>query len=65
MEPWARGTVWDCADPTRCIPVRRSTRDTLAEGRRQIDRAAFRAAAAQLEWEDEDIVAQVGEGGVE
>eukprot|EP00965_Chrysotila_dentata_P086885 2867537-Pleurochrysis_carterae.AAC.1 len=65
MAPWARGTVWDCADPARCVPVQRSTRDTPFEGRRQIDRAAFRAAAVQLRWGDEDIVAQVGEGGVE
>eukprot|EP00965_Chrysotila_dentata_P165338 5459605-Pleurochrysis_carterae.AAC.1 len=65
MAPWARGVVWDCADPDDCTPVRRSTRDTTFEGPRQIDRAALRAAAAQLNWEDEDIVSQVGEGGVE
>eukprot|EP00965_Chrysotila_dentata_P158826 5246615-Pleurochrysis_carterae.AAC.1 len=65
MAPWARGVVWDCADPARCVPVQRSSRETAFAGRRQINRAAFRAAAEQLAWEDDDIVALVGEGGVE
>eukprot|EP00965_Chrysotila_dentata_P072550 2397390-Pleurochrysis_carterae.AAC.1 len=65
MAPWARGVVWDCADPGNCVPVQRSTRATTFEGPRQIDRAALRTAAAQLGWEDADIVAQVGEEGVE
>eukprot|EP00965_Chrysotila_dentata_P132240 4372916-Pleurochrysis_carterae.AAC.1 len=65
MAPWARGVVWDCADPHDCAPVQRLTRATIFEGPRQIDRAALRAVAAQLGWEDEDIVEQVGEGGVE
>eukprot|EP00965_Chrysotila_dentata_P015757 521512-Pleurochrysis_carterae.AAC.1 len=65
MAPWAHGVVWDCTDPTRCTPVHRSTRDTEFEGPRQIDRAAIRAAVGQLQWEDTDIVEQVGEGGVE
>eukprot|EP00965_Chrysotila_dentata_P031046 1034001-Pleurochrysis_carterae.AAC.1 len=63
MAPWARGIVWDCANPRRCEPVRRSTRQTSFAGRRQLDRAALRAAAAALRWHDKDIVAQVGEGG--
>ena len=65
MQPWARGIVWDTRDPARCVPVRRSTRDTLHPGRRQADRAAVRAAARELDWHDDDIVAQAGEGGVE
>eukprot|EP00965_Chrysotila_dentata_P112632 3722185-Pleurochrysis_carterae.AAC.1 len=65
MAPWARGVVWDCADPRRCEPVQRSTRRTTFAGGRQLDRAALRAAAAALRWHDDDIVAQAGEGGVE
>eukprot|EP00965_Chrysotila_dentata_P076783 2534995-Pleurochrysis_carterae.AAC.1 len=65
MAPWARGTTWDCADPTRCVPVERSTRHTQFEGVRQLDRAALRAAAATMRWADADIVALAGEGGVE
>eukprot|EP00965_Chrysotila_dentata_P169262 5589922-Pleurochrysis_carterae.AAC.1 len=63
MPAWARGTVWDCADPEDCQPVRRSTRDTVFGGQRQLDRAALRYAARQLDWPDHDIVAQAGEGG--
>ena len=65
MQPWARGTIWDCADPSDCAEVVRSTRDTVFAGSKQINRAAFREAAAQLGWHDEDIVSQVGEGGIE
>ena len=65
LQPWARGVVWDCTDPTDCRRVRPSTRDTIFPGRRQVDRAALRAAAKALAWHDADIVNQVGEGGVE
>ena len=65
MQPWARGVVWDCADPADCRPVARSTRDTVFRGERQLDRAALRRIAAELDWHDDDIVAQCGEGGVE
>ena len=65
MPAWARGCVWDCSNPNDCRPVEWSTRDTVFAGRKQIDRAAFRAAAESLDWHDRDIVQQVGEGGVE
>eukprot|EP00965_Chrysotila_dentata_P069497 2295829-Pleurochrysis_carterae.AAC.1 len=65
MEEWAQGVVWDCTDPDKCVPVQRSSRDTQFPGRRQVDRAALRAAAAELQWADEDIVGQAGEGGME
>ena len=65
MPEWARGVVWDTSDPGDCRPVRRSTRDTIFPGAKQIDRAALRAAAAAMEWHDDDIIAQVGEGGIE
>eukprot|EP00965_Chrysotila_dentata_P121354 4012245-Pleurochrysis_carterae.AAC.1 len=65
MPEWARGTVWDCSDPTDCRPVQRSSRSTKFAGERQLDRAALRRAAEVLDWQDHDIVAQAGEGGVE
>ena len=65
MEPWARGIVWDCADPRACRPVQRSTRYTPHPGARQLDRAAVRRIADELRWHDDDIVRQIGEGGVE
>ena len=64
MQPWARGTVWDCADPAACTPVERSTRKTPVPGR-CINRAALRRIARILGWHDTDIVDQAGEGGVE
>ena len=67
MPTFARFVVWDCTDPADCRPVARSDRDTVFPGARQVDRAALRAAAAELGWEqvDADIVSQIGEGGVE
>eukprot|EP00965_Chrysotila_dentata_P075288 2486405-Pleurochrysis_carterae.AAC.1 len=64
MEEWARGVVWDCTDPDKCIPVQRSSRDTRFPGRRQVDSAVLRAAAAELRWDDEDIVGQAGGEGM-
>eukprot|EP00965_Chrysotila_dentata_P190914 6174196-Pleurochrysis_carterae.AAC.1 len=63
MPRWARGIVWDCADPTDCHPVRRSDRTTRFAGARQLDREALRVAAETLAWGDRDIVSQAGEGG--
>ena len=65
MQPWARGIIWDTRDPAHCVPAQRSTRDTTFAGVRQVDRAALRALAELLDWHDDDIVRQVGEGGVE
>ena len=67
LEPWARLVVWDCRDPTACVPVRRSTRDTAFPGARQIDRAALREVAELLGWADVDldILDQICEGGLE
>ena len=64
---WARGIIWDCADPHNCVPVTRSDRHTSFPGKRQVDRAAVRRIADELGWGevDADIIAQVGEGGVE
>jgi hypothetical protein len=71
LQPWARGIIWDCRDPTQCHPVQRSTRHTSfppkpgGEPSRQIHREAIRRIAAILKWHDLDIVDQIGEGGVE
>ena len=65
MPLWARGRIWDCANPEDCRVVERSTRDTVFAGERQINRASFRAVAESMRWHDTDIVQQVGEGGVE
>ena len=65
MPHWARGRIFDCANPADCSVVERSTRDTLFPGPRQLDRQRFRSAAVSMGWHDEDIVQQVGEGGAE
>ena len=65
MAPWARGMVWDCADPANCRPVQRSSGDTTSPGERQLDRAAVRRIADELGWHDEDIIRQIGGGGIE
>ena len=46
-------------------PVERSTRATIFPGKRQLDRAAVRRVAEELGWTDADLLAQIGEGGVE
>jgi hypothetical protein len=65
MQLWSRGVVWDCHDPTNCVPVARSDRHTVFPGARQIDRQALRRTAAAMQWHDDDIVGQAGEGGIE
>ena len=65
LQPWARGKVWDCRDPTHCVPISRSTRHTPVPGTRQLNRAKVREVAALLNWHDMDIIDQIGEGGVE
>ena len=62
---WARGRVWDCSDPRACVPVQRSTRETVFEGEQQLDRAAVRRVALLIGWDDDDLISQIGEGGVE
>ena len=67
LPEWARAFVWVAENVENCEPVRRSTRDTVFPGKRQLDRARFRWVAEQLGWErvDPDILSQVGEGGCE
>ena len=65
LQPWARGMVWDCRSPLRCVPVVRSSRHTPVPGKRQLNREKVREVAALLNWHDLDIIDQIGEGGVE
>ena len=65
LQPWARGVVWDCRSPLRCVPVARSSRHTPVPGKRQLNRDKVREVAALLDWHDLDIIDQIGEGGVE
>ena len=58
MAPWARGIVWDTRRPHDCVPVRRSSRDTVFPGSRQLDRTALRQAASELDWHDAFTEAQ-------
>ena len=62
---WARGRVWDCSDPRACTPVQRSTRDTVFAGGRQLDRKEVRRVAQLIGWDDDDLISQIGEGGIE
>ena len=65
MQPWARPYIWDCSDPCDCCIVQRSTRHTLFPGERQLDRAAVRRVAEEMAWHDDDLISQIGEGGIE
>ena len=65
LQPWARGVIWDCRDPADCRPVQRSTRCTEFPGSRQVDRGAIRRIAELLGWHDDDLIDQIGEGGME
>ena len=67
LQPWARGVVWDCITHGHldCRPVERSTRHSSFPGERQVNRPAVRRVAELLGWHDQDIVDQIGEGGVE
>ena len=65
LVPLARGFVWDTRDPLDCLPMQPSDEHTVFPGERQIDRAAFRRMATEVGSADDDIVGQVGFGGVE
>ena len=64
---WARPYVFDATDVADCRVVQRSTRDTVFPGKRQLDRAAFRAMCGELGWDrvNPRLVATAGEGGLE
>jgi len=65
MQPWARRVVWDARDAHDVVPVVPSTRESAVGGTATVDRAALRAAAAELDWCDADLLGQIGEGGLE
>ena len=64
---WARGIIWDTRDAAHCTPCEPSSAATGADEYPgpQIDRAIFREWAEELGVADEEIIAQVGHGGVE
>ena len=66
-EPWARRKQLDCRDHLDVLMVRRSSRRTVFPGRKQVNRAALRGMAEATGWYevDPDLMAQVGEGGIE
>ena len=66
-ESWARLVLLDTRDTTDVVRMRRSTRDTIFAGPLQIDRAALRLMAEEVEWYqiDPDILNQAAEGGLE
>jgi len=67
MPEWARGVVWDTANPRDCHPVRRSNShswDSDFPGDR-LNPDALRREAERLGWRDRDIVEQIAGGGLE
>lgn len=66
-EPWARPWLLDTRDPLNVVRARRSTRDTIFDGVRQVSRPEIRKMADDTGWReiDHDIVDQTGEGGLE
>ena len=63
MPGWARGLIWDCADPDDCRPLR-SEVSGLSRPRDSLDPVAFDLWAETLGWNDADIVHQLGAGGL-
>ena len=66
-EEWARPWLIDSRDHMDCVVARRSTRHTIFDGGRQMDRRQFRRAGEEVGWYavDPDIMDQGGEGGIE
>jgi hypothetical protein len=65
LQPWARGILWDTSDPKNCLFAQPSNRERLQAARgstRQIDGAALRRMAVELDWDDLDICDQVDDG---
>ena len=65
MQPFARGTVWDCANPRDCVPVERSTAETYIPGAKQLNRMGIRQMADELGIGRTDILDQACGGGIE
>ena len=65
MQPFAQGTIWDCANPRDCVPVERSTADTYIPGAKQIDREGLRRMATELGRGQCDTLDQACGGGIE
>ena len=63
MPAWARGLIWDCADPEDCRPLR-SGDGSHVRPLDSLDPKAFEHWAGVLGWNDADIVHQLGGGGL-
>ena len=63
MPTWARGLIWDCADPEDCRPLRSEDGSHLRP-LDSLDPKAFEHWAGFLGWNDADIVHQLGGGGL-
>jgi hypothetical protein len=65
LQPWARGILWDTANPRCCIFAQPSTRELFEaarSGKRQLDGAALRRMANEIGWDDLDICDQAEDG---
>ena len=65
MPEWARDIVWDCTTPHDCHPVQRSDGSTRFAAKKQINREQFLNMAREVDNLDNEIVSQIGGGGVE
>ena len=65
MQPFARGHVWDCANPRDVVPVEWSTAQTYVPGRKQLDREGLRLMAAELGNTQNAVINQACSGGLE
>ena len=63
MPVWARGLIWDCADPEDCRPQRSEDGGHLRPSD-SLDPASFELWADTLGWNDADIVHQLVSGGL-
>ena len=63
MQAWARGILWDCTDPSACVPTKPSSAEGLAAARgRKLDAAVLRKMAEEIGWDDPDILDQADNG---
>ena len=65
MQPFARGLVWDCANPRDVVPVEWSTVQTYVPGKKQLDREGLRLMATELGNTQNEVINQACGGGLE
>ena len=62
FQPWARGHIWDCRDPTRCVRVAPTSRHKPPPS--SLNGKFIAATAERLNWPDQEMVEQIL-GGVD